>query len=59
MTSDDIFALMANRMCASVFLCFKGSSVLISITVNISRYNPVGITEALAFPIISKSAKKS
>lgn len=46
-------------MYAFVFLCFKGSPASIATTVNFNSCNPVGITKALAFPVIFKSAKKS
>lgn len=39
MTCDDMVALKANGMCASVFLCFKFLSVLILNTANVDRYN--------------------
>lgn len=42
---DDFIALMTKRMCAFEFLCFKDFLVFIFIKVNISRYNPTGITK--------------
>lgn len=39
MTCDDMVALKANGICASVFLCFKFLSILILNTANVDRYN--------------------
>lgn len=37
---DNIITLVANGMCACVFLFFKNFSVLFSKTVDIDTYNP-------------------